>query len=144
MRKLMTLYWASLATMEARSTAPVNSERLTLAIHLKSRRNDPAVIGEVPFDEARTDVDVAELNGQVVANCRDFDGLRNIRRQLTRNFRQEPAGDNGLERIIHRFIEGRLFQGQAVRIGSTIVIWSPWTSRKVPIKIGRATSVAQA
>lgn len=78
----------------------------------KVRRDDAAVIGEVPFDEARTDVDVAELNGQVVADCRDFDGLRNIRRQLTRNFRQETAGDNGLERIIHRFIEGRLFQSQ--------------------------------
>ena len=139
----MTLYWASLATMEARSTAPVNSA-IDLGNTFEIRRDDAAVIREVAFDKARTDIDVAELDSQVVADSRDFHGFRNIGRQLAGNFRQETTGDNGLQRIIHRLIEGCLFQGQAMRIGSTMVIWSPWTSRKVPMKIGRATSVAQA
>lgn len=56
------------------------------------RRDDAAVIREVAFDKARTDIDVAELDSQVVADSRDFHGFRNIGRQLAGNFRQETTG----------------------------------------------------
>ena len=71
--------------------APVNSA-IDLGNTFEIRRDDAAVIREVAFDKARTDIDVAELDSQVVADSRDFHGFRNIGRQLAGNFRQETTG----------------------------------------------------
>ena len=48
--------------------------------------DDAPIIGELPFDEPRPDVDIAELDGQVIPDRRDFYRFRDIRRQLAGNF----------------------------------------------------------
>ena len=48
--------------------------------------DDAPIIWELPFDEPRPDVDIAELDGQVIPDRRDFYRFRDIRRQLAGNF----------------------------------------------------------
>ena len=49
---------------------------------LEVTRDDAPIIWELPFDEPRPDVDIAELDGQVIPDRRDFYRFRDIRRQL--------------------------------------------------------------
>ena len=51
---------------------------------LEVTRDDAPIIWELPFDEPRPDVDIAELDGQVIPDRRDFYRFRDIRRQQTK------------------------------------------------------------